>query len=913
MTTFTLNGKLVSMDLPGDTALLWVLRDHLGLMGTKFGCGVGQCGACTIHINNTAVRSCSRSLASVEGADVVTIEGLGRGTLHPLQKHWIMAQVPQCGYCQPGSIMQAASLLARNPNPTDDDIVRTMSTVICRCMTYERVKAAIKGAAREIQQGGASAVPSPAGQTGPIFFGDSTSDLPDTNGNRIETLWFDMDASGIVTINVSKAEIGQHVGTALAQALAEELEVRWEDVRVRHVDSDPRWGLMITGGSWSVNGAFDQLSRAGVAGRLALIVAGAGILGVSPERCKAEKSRVIDSISGRFVSYGEILRQTPVSVASREEDLEKFVLKQPEQYTLVGHSVEALDIPCKTDGRAQYGIDLFLPGMLYGRLATPSVRYGAAVISIDEDEARKVPGFIAAVSLDDPTGDVTGFVVAVAETYPAAIKAAEALKVEWDLGPNRDVDSDTLLVAAETLAEHPANAGNWVLQGEADRMIVESKRSLTARYTTGLNLHAPMEPMNATAELRDGTWHVWAGCQNQTTALSHLAKALGVGESNVIIHQRYVGGGFGRRLDVDYAVVAALTAKALGRPVKVIYSREQDFQFDVPRSPTLQVVKGALDHDGRLQAMTHDVIAGSPTFRLLPAFLADTADDVGKADSFAVSGADFWYSVPHHHVRAIRHDLAQKVIPPGYLRSVGPGFTIFAVESFMDELADLAGRDPAEFRLDMLDGTGKQAGSPPNATGGALRLAHVLREAMARSGYGRMSLPENVAMGIACSFGQERGMPTWVACVAQVSVDRETGSFQVKKLTLVADVGTIVNPDATMAQMQGGLLWGLSLAIKDASVVLNGAIARKDFMGYDPLRMRDVPEIDIQLVENHFYPVGSGEPATTVVAPAIANAIARAVGARVRDLPITAEKIKRALIPVTPGIQKEDRTRPHII
>lgn len=896
MTTFILNGKAVSVDLPGDTALLWVLRDHLGLMGTKFGCGVGQCGACTVHVNGAAVRSCSRSLASVEGADVMTIEGLGRGTQHPLQKHWIKAQVPQCGYCQPGSIMVAASLLARNPNPTDDEIVKTMNAVICRCMTYDRVKAAIKNAAREMQQPAASLPSSSAGRVDPVSFDtDASEERSPEKGNRIETLWFEMDSSGITTVHITKAEMGQHVGTALAQALAEELEVRWEDVRIRHADSDSRWGLMITGGSWSVNWTFDQLSRAGAAGRLALIGAGAKLLQAEPSRCRAERSAVIDSVSGRSISYAEILRQTPVSVTSDEEELKKIVLKTPDQYRLVGHSLEALDIPAKTDGSARYGIDVVRPGMLYGRLVTPQVRYGAKVISVNEEEARQVPGFVQSVSLDDPNGDVTGFVVAVAENYPAAIKAAKALRVEWDLGENQNVDSRSLAAAAEALAEHPANAGYWVFDGEADHVIAGAARSLTARYTTGFKLHAPMEPMNATAELKDGIWHVWAGCQNQTTALAHLAKALGVDESKIILHQRFLGGGFGRRLDVDYTVVAALTAKTVGRPVKVIYSREQDFQFDMPRPPSLQVMRGALDKDGTLLAVTHDVVSGSPTLRLLPAFLAKTADGAGNVDSFAVSGADFWYSVPHHHVRAIRDDLVQQSIPPGYLRAVGPGFTTFAIESFLDEMADLSGVDPAEFRLRMLDGKGKQAGSAPNAVGGALRLAHVLKEAIARSGYGKKLLPKDTAMGIACSFGQERGMPTWVACIAEVSVNPETGVYQVKKLSLVADVGTIVNPDGTLAQMQGGLLWGLSLATRDASPIANGAIAQKDFIGYDPLRMKDVPELDVHLVKSPCYPVGSGEPAATVVAPAIANAIAKAAGARVRDLPITAEKVKVAL------------------
>ncbi len=900
MTTLTINGRTISVDLPGDTPLLWVIRDHLALTGTKFGCGAGQCGACTVHVNGNAVRSCTRSLASVEGSQIVTIEGLGEGGRHPLKKYWVMAQVPQCGYCQPGSIMQAAALLAKNPDPTDADIVKNMNSIICRCMTYDRVKAAIKGAAAEMREGKPAEEGAPgtlsAGVPGPVFFDEvppGREGMP--KGNRLRTLWFEMDPSGVATVHVSKAEMGQHVGTALAQALAEELDVRWEDVRVRHVDSDPKWGLMITGGSWSVNWTFDQLSRAGASGRIALVNAGAAILGADPGRCRAEKSMVIDQVSGRSISYGEILQQREVTAVSDEEELKKITLKAPRDYRLVGRHVDALDIPAKAYGVAPYGIDVVRPGMLYGRLVTPPVRYGAGVLTINEDRAKEVPGFVRSVALDDPTGSVTGFVVVAAETYPAAIKAAEALVVEWDPGPNADVDSDHLMRAAEALVEDPETGGNWVLDGDAEEALAGADRSLAARYTTSLNLHMPMEPVNATAELRDGTWHVWGGCQNQTTAVALASRALGVDPSRVVLHQRYLGGGFGRRLDVDYAVVAVLAAKALGRPVKVIYSREQDMQFDVPRSPTLQVMRGALDKNGRLKAVIHDVVAGWPTARLLPAFLAPTADEAGKVDSFAVAGADFWYSVPHHHVRAIMHDLAQKVVPPGYLRSVGPGFTSFAVESFMDELAGLAGLDPVEFRLRMLDGKGKQAGGPPNAAGGAFRLARVLKEAAERSGWDMKILPENTALGIACDFGQERAMPTWIACVAEVTVTPDTGAFRVNKLTLAADVGTVVNPDGVMAQMHGGLLWGLSLAVKDAGSVSKGAVVQKDFVGYNPLHMAEVPEIEVYLVPSTDYPVGSGEPATTIVAPAIANAIARAVGARVRDLPITPGRVKAAM------------------
>lgn len=324
-------------------------------------------------------------------------------------------------------------------------------------------------------------------------------------------------------------------------------------------------------------------------------------------------------------------------------------------------------------------------------------------------------------------------------------------------------------------------------------------------------------------------------------------------------------------------------------------TREQDTQFDVCRSPSLQVMRGALDEDGRLAAVTHDVIAGWPTARIMPDSMSQTADKEGKVDSFAVNGADFWYSVPNHRVRAIQHDLAQRVVPPGYLRTVGPGFTCFAAESFIDEMAGLAGVDPVEFRLKMLDGAGKQAGHAPNAVGGAGRLKKVLEEAVNRSGYGRKKLAEDTAMGVACGFGQEREMPTWTTCVAEVSVNPGDGNFKVQKLTLVADVGIPVNPRATMTQLQGALLWGLSIATKERGSVSNGAIEQKNFHQYTPLRMADMPEIDIHLIENNHFPVGAGEPALSVVAPAIANAVAKAAGARVRGLPITPEKIKDAL------------------
>ena len=797
MTTFTLNGNPTTVDLPGDTPLLWVIREHLRLTGTKYGCGISQCGACTVLVNGSAIRSCVRPLSSVEGAEIITIEGLHPEGQHPLQKRWVTDQVPQCGYCQSGAIMQASDLLDKNPSPSDADIVKAMNGILCRCMTYPRIKDAIKAAVKDrlgqkdaVSKAGSQAKDTEAAGRfaarssdagGRVRFAYETVGKGTPEGNFARNLWFEMDARGIATINITKAEMGQHVGTALAQALAEELEVRWEDVCIRHVDTDPKWGFMITGGSWSVNSTFDTLSRAGAAGRMALIDAGTKILDVDPLQCHAENSSVVHPPSGRSIPYAKIIQKIPVSAEMDDEALQKLTLKDPKDYKIVKQSLNALDIPAKTDGSAKYGIDAFRPGMVYGQLVTPPVRYGAKVIRVDESEAHNVPGYLQAVTLDDPTGYTTGFVVAIADAHHTAVKTAKALRVEWDKGPHQHVDSAALAQAAEALAKNPKTYGNWVLDGDAERVISESPRTHTASYTTGLDIHMPLEPVNAIVEFKDGIWHAWTGNQNQATAVPLMAQALGVDESEVVIHQYYLGGGFGKRLDCDYIVVTALAAKAVGKPVKIIYTREQDTQFDVCRSPSLQVLQGALDKDGRLLALTQDVVAGWPTARIMPDSLSEAADKASKVDSFAVSGADFWYSIPNHRVRAIQHDLAQQVVPPGYLRAVGPGFTSFAAESFIDEMADLAGVDPVDFRLRMLDGAGKQAGHAPNAVGGATRLKKVLEAAVSRSGYGQKTLPENTAMGVACSFGQEREMPTWITCVAEVRVNPEDGQFKVQK------------------------------------------------------------------------------------------------------------------------------------
>ena len=706
------------------------------------------------------------------------------------------------------------------------------------------------------------------------------------------TIWYGIDRQGIVTVHVIRAEMGQHVGTAIARIVADELEADWSKVRIDHVDSDPKWGLMVTGGSWSVWQSYPLYSQAGAAGRIALVEAGAKLLGASPADCVARNGAV--SAGGKSVSYGEIVARGDLARTFTAQQLEALPLKPTAERRLVGKPVQARDIPAKTTGKGVYGLDAKVPGMVYGRPKLPPTRYGSVVVSIDETEAKKVPGYIRAIALDDPSGTVPGWVMVYGKTFVAADRAAEALKVTWKTDPAAQVSEAGLQARARELIADRTAGALVVEDPGVDAAFSAATSRLERTYATATALHFQMEPVNALAFEKDGRFEIHTGNQWQSLVLPWLAKALGRDEKTIVLRTYLLGGGFGRRLNGDYAVGAALASKAIGgKPVKMVLTRADDSRFDSPRSPSVQTLRMAFGEGGRVTAMEHHACAGWPTEAMAPFFMPKGANGVAY-DPFAISGADHWYNVGAHRVRAIGNDLANKAFRPGWLRSVGPGWTNWALESFLDEAAEQAGVDPLAFRLRMLDASGKNAGSAPNAVGGARRQAAVLKRAAEKAGWGA-TLPKDTGLGLATTFGQERGMPTWVACAARVAVDRASGAVKVEKLTLVADAGVIVDPDGALAQMEGAALWGMSLALKEGTAFENGQVRDLNLDSYTPLRMSDVPEVEVEFVASEHAPVGLGEPATTVVGPAIGNAIYRAVGARLRDLPIRPEAVKAAM------------------
>src|SRR6201996_3376719 len=395
------------------------------------------------------------------------------------------------------------------------------------------------------------------------------------------SVWYSISPDGLVTVTCGKADMGQHVASTMAQIVCEELGANWKDMRVQLASNDPKFndpvlGAQITGGSWSTMMNYDAMSRAGAAGRMALTEAAAASMGVPAGELGVRDSVISHPKSKKSMTFAEIVKSGKATKTFTPDELKAIKLKTADQYTMIGVSVPQLDIPSKTNGTAKYGIDVMLPGMAYGAVVTPAVRYGATVKSVDDSAAKKVPGFIKAVTLDDKTQTTTGWVVAVADTFANAKKAADALKISYDGGPNAKLSSESLLTEARRLQALDDSGQFFVKDGDTAAAFGTAAKVMEAEYTTNINIHAPMEPMNATAQLQGDIWHIYSGNQFATRSGAIAAGAAGVDPKFVVMHQMFLGGGFGRRLDADMMVPAVQAAKAVGKAVKGVYSPENN-------------------------------------------------------------------------------------------------------------------------------------------------------------------------------------------------------------------------------------------------------------------------------------------------------------------------------------------------
>ena len=645
-----------------------------------------------------------------------------------------------------------------------------------------------------------------------------------------------------VTVWVSKSDMGQGVRTALPMILADELGADWSRVRVVQADADPRFGQMGTGGSTSVATLWEPLRTAGAQAREMLIAAAAERLGVAAGECRAERGAVIHSASGRRFSFGDLVQRAALLPVPPNPPL-----KPASQFTLIGTDVRGVDSRDKATGRAQYGIDVVVEGMKYVVVARCPV-FGGKMRGYEAAAARAVPGVVAVVEV--PTG-----VAVVANDTWAAIQGRKALACNWDEGAAAELDSARI---SRMLHDRAKMAGALARNdGDAPAALAKAAKQIEATFEVPFLAHATMEPMNCVADVRPDRCEIWTPHQAPDFVQGEAAKLLGMNADQVTVHTTLLGGGFGRRYVPDEVLEAVEVSRAAGVPVKLVLPREDDMQRGWFRPVSVHRMWGGIDRRGKIIAWHHRVVAPSITEQWAPGSSANGLDPE------AVDGAaDLHYAIPNLKVD---YGMLQTPVPVFYWRSVYATQTCFANECFVDELAEAAGRDPVELRRELL------ADSP--------RHLVVLDLAATKAGWGRA--PSGRALGIAIHhFFSD----TIVAEVAEVSL--VDGAIQVHKVTCAVDCGLVVNPANARYQIESAIVYGLTAALKGEITIEAGRVKQSNFHDYPVLRMPEMPAVEVYFTPGDGVPRGMGEPGVPPLAPAVANAVYRLTGKRIRRLPI---------------------------
>jgi CO/xanthine dehydrogenase Mo-binding subunit len=656
---------------------------------------------------------------------------------------------------------------------------------------------------------------------------------------------------GRVTLIMCQVEMGQGTYTSMPMLLAEELEIGLDQVRLEHAPPDdklyanPLFGDQETGGSTSVKMFYEPLRRAGATARTMLVAAAAATWKVDPASCRAQKGVVTHSPTGRALPYGALAEK-----AARLPVPAQVALKDPKDFKLIGTSAKRLDTPAKVNGTAQYGIDVRLPGMKIATVAASPV-VGGKVASLDDSKAKAIKGVRQIVRLDD-------VVAVVADHMWAAKQGLAALDIRWDDGPNATVSIADVVqgLAAATLT--PGVVARK--EGDAAAAIASAPVKMEAIYQVPFLAHAAMEPINCTVHVQPDRCEVWTGSQVLTRAQATAAKVTGLPLEKVIVHNHYLGGGFGRRLEHDYVTQAVRIAKQVEGPVKVIWTREEDVRHDVYRPYYYDRVSAGVDARGQPTAWMHRLAGPAILARYLPAAFRDGIDPDG------LDGAvHLLYEIPAIQVEFVRHE--EPVLNTGFWRGVGVTHNTFVIESFIDELAAAAQQDPVAYRRALL-------GKSPRARA-------VLDLATQAAGWGQ-PLPAGRGRGVSLLYS---GWGSYLAQVAEVEVSK-SGEVRVHRIVCAVDCGTVVNPDTVKAQVEGGIVFGISGALWGEVTLEKGRVQQSNFNNVRVLRINETPAIEVHLVRNLEAPGGMGEPSTAVTAPALANAVFAATGKRIRTLPL---------------------------
>jgi isoquinoline 1-oxidoreductase beta subunit len=653
-----------------------------------------------------------------------------------------------------------------------------------------------------------------------------------------------------VTIVVARSEMGQGVRTALPMILAEELEADWKQIEIEQAGASTLYGDQGTGGSASVKTTWDPMRKAGAAAREMLISAAALTWGVARSSCVAQQGSVVHAASNRRLSYGELTAKAATLPVPTD-----VTLKQPKDYKIVGQRLPRVDTPSKVKGEAIFGIDVRLPGMKYAVLSrSPTI--GGKVTSFDDKESKKISGVTFAGKIGDAA------IAVVAESVWSAMEGRRVLNVSWDDGPNKDLNTAAVI---ESLKQSAAKKGAS-LYSVGDVAKAKGRR-ISAEYQLPFMAHAPMEPGNCTASYSANACELWAPTQVPQDCRDSVAQAVGLDPDRVKVNVTLMGGGFGRRLEHDYAVEAALVSKAVNAPVKVIWTREDDMRFSTYRPASLHQLNAVVDGAGWPVAFTHRIIA--------PSISGQKGQPVpGGVDPDLPDEAAFVYGVDNVAIESV---IAETPVPLGWMRSVYALQAGFASESFIDELAAAAGKDPLDYRLHML--AKDQDIQFFTTTWHTARMRGVLQLAAEKAGW-KNPLPAGRFRGIAC-FGC---FSSYMAEVVEISVENEKP--RVHRVVAAVDCGQVVNPGILEQQIPGGIVYALSNALRAKITIEKGRIVQGNFDDYAPLRMEEAPVVEVYAVPSSEAPTGIGEPSVPPLAPALCNAIYAATKKRIRALPI---------------------------
>ena len=667
-----------------------------------------------------------------------------------------------------------------------------------------------------------------------------------------------IEPSGQIVLTMPYVEMGQGTYTSIPMLIAEELEVDLKQVRLEHAPPNEKLygnpligGIQATGNSNAIRAAWQPLRQAGATARTMLIAVAAKRWKVDPATCRAQSGEVLHPPTRRSIKYGELLVD-----AARMPVPKSVVLKRREDFKLIGMPAKRLDTPAKVNGTAVYGIDVRPPGVKIATLAQSPV-FGGRLKNVDDTAAKAVKGVRQIVRLDDA-------VAVVADHMGAAKKGLAALVIEWDGGPHAKLNTQEIVGELEKATLNPGAVAQNI--GDADKAMASAATKVEATYQVPFLAHATMEPMNCTVHVRKDGCEVWVGNQVLGRAQVAAAKTAGLPLDKVVVHNHLIGGGFGRRLEIDGVVRAVEIAKHVDGPVKVVWTREEDIQHDMYRPTFFDRLSAGLDEKGAPVAWKHRFAGSSIIARWAPPLFNN------GLDPDTTEGAiDLAYALPSLHVEYAR--VEPPGIPTAFWRSVGPSHNVFVTESFMDELAAAAKQDPVAYRLALLDKTP--------------RAKAVLALAAEKAGWGQ-PLPQGVGRGVSVQFV----FATYLAQVAEVEVSKD-GAVRVQRVVCAVDCGTVVNPDTVRAQIQSAIIFGMTAALYGEITLKDGRVEQANFDTYQILRMNEAPAIEVHIVQNFEPPGGMGEAGTSAIVPAVTNAIYAATGKRLRKLPVDTAALKR--------------------